>query len=316
MWTMPRQPRYKNLDLPQLRSFVLVAAEGSYASAARVLDVSTPAVWEQVHALERHLGVRLFRKRGRATELTAEGQMLAGLVKPHLSGLDSLAGVFQMQRMGNHLRFTVAATDNLLTHHLPVPVETFTRAHPDIHLNLRAGLWTELLRLVEQGEAELGIAPVPWSEQRRFAALDYEHLFDMALMLLTPKGHPLAHKKKLRPQDLVKYPIILYPDETHDFQILDRILRRDNLQDRVRPVMISRGVSVTRPYVARGLGISLAHTGRSLAQIMPELDFRVFDPKLDPLPIMLVSRKGTHLPAPVGEFQRMVRAHFADPANH
>jgi DNA-binding transcriptional LysR family regulator len=80
--------------------------------------------------------------------------------------------------------------------------------------------------------------------------------------------------------------------------------------------MISRGVSVTRPYVARGLGISLAHTGRSLAQIMPDLHLRVFDPKLDPLPIMLISRKGTHLPAPVGEFRRIVRAHFADAANH
>jgi DNA-binding transcriptional LysR family regulator len=313
---MPRQPRYKSLDLPQLRSFVLVASEGSYAAAAKVLDVSAPAVWEQVHALERHLGVQLFRKRGRAIELTAEGQILVGLVKPHLAGLDSLAGVFDMQRAGQRLRFTVAATANLVTHHLPIPVETFIQSHPDIHLNLRAGIWTELVRLVEQGEAELGIAPIPWAEQRRYALLEYEHLFDMALMLLTPRGHPLAGKKPLRPQDLVEHPIILYPEGTHDHQVLDSILRRHNLQDRVRPVMISLGVSVTRPYVARGLGISLAHTGRSLAQIMPELNFRVFDPKLDPLPIMLISRKGTHLPAPVGEFRRIVRAYFSDPANH
>jgi DNA-binding transcriptional LysR family regulator len=313
---MPRQLRYKSLDLPQLRSFVLVASEGSYAAAARILDVSAPAVWEQVHALERYLGVQLFRKRGRATELTAEGRMLVGLVKPHLAGLDSLAGVFNLERTGKHPRFTVAATANLLTHHLPAPVETFTQAHPDIHLNLRAGLWTELVRLVEQGEAELGMAPVPWSEQRRYPLLDYEHLFDMELMLLTPKGHPLVRKQKLRPHDLVQSPLILYPEGTHDFQVLDRILRQHKLQDRLRPVMISSGVSVTRPYVARGLGISLAHVGRSLAQIMPELNFRVFDPKLDPLPIMLISRKGTHLPAPVDEFRRIVRAYFSDAAHH
>jgi DNA-binding transcriptional LysR family regulator len=313
---MPRQPRYKSLDLPQLRSFVLVASEGSYVAAAKVLDVSAPAVWEQVHALERHLGVQLFRKRGRATELTAEGRMLVGLVKPHLAGLDSLADVFDMQRSGHRVRFTVAATANLLTHHLPVPVETFTRAHPDIHLILRTGVWTELIRLVEQGEAELGIAPVAWSEQGRHVLLDFEHLFDMALMLLTPKGHPLAHKKKLRPHDLVRYPIILAAEETYDSQVLDRILRQHNLQDRFRPVMVSRGISVTRPYVARGLGISLAHTGTSLRQLMPDLNFRVFDPNLEPLPIMLISRKGTHLPAPVSEFRLILRAHFSDTANH
>jgi DNA-binding transcriptional LysR family regulator len=313
---MPRQPRYKTLDLPQLRSFVLVASEGSYAAAARVLDVSAPAVWEQVHALERHLGGQLFRKKGRAIELTAQGQLLADLVKPHLAGLDSLANIFNLQRAGNPLRFTVAASANLLTHHLPVPVETFTRAHPDIHLNLRVGPWADLIRFVEQGEAELGITAVPWSEQRRNPLVNFEHLFDMPLMLLTPKRHPLARKKKLRPHDLIEYPIILYPEWTHDFQVLDRILRQSNLQDRFRPVMISRDISVTRPYVARGLGISLAHAGRSLARIMPDLNLRIFDPKLDPLPIMLLSRKGTHLPAPVEEFRQMVRSHFSDPANH
>jgi DNA-binding transcriptional LysR family regulator len=312
---MPRQPRYKSLDLPQLRSFLLVASEGSYAAAAKALDVSAPAVWEQVHALERHLGGRLFRKRGRAIELTAEGKLLVDLVKPHLAGLDSLARVFALQRTGKLLRFTVAATANLSTHHLPAPVETFVRAHPDLQLVLRAGVWTELVRSVEQGEAELGIAPIPWAEQRRRAVLEYEHLFDMALMLLTPKGHPLAHKKNLRPHDLVRYPLILPPEETIDFQVLDRILRRHNLQDRVRPAMVSRSLSVTRPYVARGLGICLAHAGRSLAQIMPDLHMRVFDPKLDPLPIMLIWRKGAHLPVPVVEFRRIIRAHFADPAN-
>jgi DNA-binding transcriptional LysR family regulator len=311
---MPRQPRYKSLDLPQLRSFVLVASEGSYAAAAKILDISAPAVWEQVQALERHLRVQLFRKRGRAIELTADGHTLVGLVKPHLAGLDSLASVFDMQRSGTLLRFTVAATANVLTHHLPVPVETFTRTYPDIHLVLCTGLWTELIRLVEQGEAELGIAPVPWSEQRRHALLDYEHLFDMRLMLLTPKRHPLARKKKLHPQDLVRYPIILYPEGTHDFQVLDRILRQHDLQERIRPVMVSRSVTVTRPYVARGLGISVAHAGRSLAHIMTDLNFRVFDAKLDPLPIMLMSRKGTHLPAPVDEFRRIVRAHFSHAA--
>jgi DNA-binding transcriptional LysR family regulator len=311
---MPRKPRYKTLDLPQLRSFVLVASEGGYAAAAKVLDISPPAVWEQVHALERHLGGQLFRKRGRATELTAEGQMLVDLVKPHLAGLDSLASVFDRQR--TVLRFTVAATANVLTHHLPVPVETFTRANSDIHLILRTGVWSELLHTVQQGEAELGIAPIPWSEQRNHGLLDFEHLFDMKLMLLTRKGHALARKKVLRPDDLVHHPMILPPEETIDFQILDRILRRHGLQDRIKPVMVSRSISVTRPYVARGLGICLAHAGKSLARIMPDVHFRVFDPKLDSLPIMLFSRRGAHLPARVGDFRRILRAHFADPANH
>jgi hypothetical protein len=48
---------------------------------------------------------------------------------------------------------------------------------------------------------------------------------------------------------------------------------------------------------------------------MPELSLRVFDAKLEPLPIILISRKGAHVPAPLSEFLQIIRAHFSDPAN-
>src|SRR5262245_32393070 len=95
---MGQSQRYKELQLPQLRSFCLAATEGSFTAAAKALGLSNSTVWQQVRALERQLRARLLRRRGRAVEVTDEGRLLLDLVQPHVSGLDSLSRLFEARR--------------------------------------------------------------------------------------------------------------------------------------------------------------------------------------------------------------------------
>jgi DNA-binding transcriptional LysR family regulator len=48
---MGQSQRYKELQLPQLRSFCLAATEGNFTSAARALGLAASTVWQQVRAL-------------------------------------------------------------------------------------------------------------------------------------------------------------------------------------------------------------------------------------------------------------------------
>jgi len=63
--------------LSRLRAFSAVAETGSFAAAADLLNVTHPAVSQQVKALEQHLGASLVRRAGRGIELTREGALLA-----------------------------------------------------------------------------------------------------------------------------------------------------------------------------------------------------------------------------------------------
>ena len=92
--------KYKDIQLPQLRSFCLAATEGNFTAAAAVLGVSVSAVWQQVRALERELGAALFRRQGRTVELTSSGRLLLELARPHVSGLDSLASFSRLDTPG------------------------------------------------------------------------------------------------------------------------------------------------------------------------------------------------------------------------
>ncbi|MCE0763044.1 LysR family transcriptional regulator [Pseudonocardia kujensis] len=66
----------RTLDVVALRSFVAVCDHGGFHRAAEVLHVSQPTVSHHVRRLEAACGQPLFRKVGRASRLTAAGEML------------------------------------------------------------------------------------------------------------------------------------------------------------------------------------------------------------------------------------------------
>lgn len=68
-----------DVQLAQLRAFEAVARLGSYARAAEELSYSEPAVFLQMRALEKTLGVSLVRRRKKQVLLTSSGEELLDL---------------------------------------------------------------------------------------------------------------------------------------------------------------------------------------------------------------------------------------------
>lgn len=296
---------YKDLQLPQLRSFCLAAARGNFTSAAEVLGLSVSAVWQQVRALERQMGATLLRRRGRAVELTADGHLLLELIQPHMSGLDSLGRLFESRRKQLPQQVSVAATEYLLTYNLPRAVQEFTAARPAVRLSLRADTPSAVMQMVEQGEVDLGIMPYDRDEPRS-QALDYRDLFKRPFNLLATARHPLARKKRLVPDDLADHPMIMPPRDSHSYRMLERLLQRHGLAGRVHVLMESRTVGVVCHYAAMGLGIALLYVGPEICRSLPDLRLRPFDPQPDALPVALVVRRGSHLTEPVEHFRQTV----------
>jgi DNA-binding transcriptional LysR family regulator len=308
---MDRDYKYKELELSQLRSFCRVASAGNFTSAARGLGRSTSAIWQQVRALERAFGERLFHRRGRAVELTPEGRLLLELVQPHVGGLDSLARLFQKRKEELPGQLTVAATPFFLSYDLAECIRGFTRARPSVQLAFKAGRWHEVLGWVERGEADLGIAPRDREEPRR-DSLEYELLFSKPLMVVTPRGHPLARKKRIAPGDLVQYPIIVEPKETCDYRALMRLLHRHNIGSRrLRVALVSHTMEMTFKYVSLGIGIAVSHVSPRAVGATPRLSFRALAPRREVLPVEMVTRKGSHPSEAAAEFRRRVSRFFS-----
>lgn len=87
-----------NTHLPSLKlliGFEAAARMGNYSRAADELCVSQSAVSHQIAQLERHVGLELFRRKGRGVELTVTGRLLQESVTQAFEvirgGLDRIA---------------------------------------------------------------------------------------------------------------------------------------------------------------------------------------------------------------------------------
>ena len=76
------------MDIQQLRTFIDVVHHGSFAAAARHLDLAPSVVTRAVAALERDLGVRLMQRTTRRLSLTEAGAAYYERVRGVLDGLD------------------------------------------------------------------------------------------------------------------------------------------------------------------------------------------------------------------------------------
>src|ERR1700750_815253 len=109
--------------LGSLGILVRVVETGSFSAVARERELSQAAVARQVAQLEEHFGVRLFHRTTRKLSLTDDGEMLLGLSRRVLDGVEGLEAALGRQSASPvglvRVGVTVAAS-RLLAQRLPI----------------------------------------------------------------------------------------------------------------------------------------------------------------------------------------------------
>jgi DNA-binding transcriptional LysR family regulator len=175
-------------------------------------------------------------------------------------------------------------------------------------VTLRIAAWSPLQRIVERGETDVGVLACDPNVPRS-SYLEYEHLFDEQLSMLLPAGHPLSRPRRITPSEVLKYPLILPPKGGADRTAFERWLRKHNLSGNGEVALVCGLIDVAKQYVTRGVGIALMYVTPKVAKDSPGLQVRAVDSDIERLPIEMAVRKGTHRPAYVDDFRRIVR-HF------
>src|ERR1700746_2692469 len=90
--------RYKQNRFQQLRGFCYAAASRSVSKAAKRMNLSQPAVSQQIQSLEGEMNVALFIRRGSRIELTHDGELLFEMANPLVEQMEHLDNQFRMRR--------------------------------------------------------------------------------------------------------------------------------------------------------------------------------------------------------------------------
>jgi DNA-binding transcriptional LysR family regulator len=238
------------VELRELKTFCSVARLGSISKAAEHLDIGQPAATMHIKKLEQELGVLLFDRVRRPIQLTVAGEKLYELARPLVEAVDSLARETSLAE--EHGPVSVAATHDIIAHLLPRTVAAYRAAHPAVHLRLRSGVRADVLQMVKDGDADIGIIPGP-SVSDEFT---FQGLFPYERVLLVPKGHPILKERLESLAQIARYPLIQLGKRTYTRNVLEEALQRRGLAYEI--VVELDSVDSIKRYVAMGMGISVS----------------------------------------------------------
>lgn len=192
------------LSVRELEIFRHVMEAGGITAAALQLGITQPAVSKMLQQAEERLGFRLFTRLGRRLRPTTEAQALFP------EALNAFAALEVVQRLAGDLRdgrsgtLNVAVIPSLANSVVPLAVQRFRAARPDVGVILHTVTAGEVVRLVADQQADLGalIGPAGGADVR------LGELCTTELGCLLPPGHPLLAKPALGPADLAGHPLI------------------------------------------------------------------------------------------------------------
>jgi DNA-binding transcriptional LysR family regulator len=201
-----------DVHVRDLRYFLTVAEELHFTRAAERLYVSQPALSKQVRALERQLGVELFRRDRHGVALTDAGTALLPHAREVLSAWEDGAAAVDSVRTARRGTLVVGmSTSPVRGGLLPAIRSRFTAAHPEAVVRLRQVNWEDPTAGLADGTTDVAFVWLPLAGRERY---DWTVIAEEPVMVALPDTHPLADRSGIDFTDLLDEPFLALPEST------------------------------------------------------------------------------------------------------
>ncbi len=239
------------MDLRQLEMFQAIVETGSFTRAGERLFVSQSAISRQIKLLEEELGDQLFKRIHRRIHLTPTGAIVlqhSQRIFNEVRLLNSeIADLTHLQRGSLHL----AGGMSVCTYLFPALLKEYKSQFPNIEIRIATGMTEEILRMLRSNEVDLSLLSLPFDDPD----LEVIPALSEEMVLVMDENHPLAAKPQIAFSDLPPYTFIHFERGSNTRKVVDRIFWEERVQ--FRNTMELQNVEITKPLVARGLGISV-----------------------------------------------------------
>ena len=207
-------------DLQRLRIWRAVVSTGSVSAAARNLDFAPASVSQQIIALQRAVGVPLYRRAGRGIEITEAGRRFAEESESLFAESARLDRVVDRLRAPAAARVVLACPSSVAKEWIPAVLSETTARHPGLRFDI---LTNEPVRRTDGPAPHIDISvraggddtPVPASgapggtaNRRGLAPADGEVLAEDAYQLVVRDDHPVAGRHEVRVAELADLPLL------------------------------------------------------------------------------------------------------------
>jgi DNA-binding transcriptional LysR family regulator len=248
-----------DLDLRKLRYFAVVADELNFGRAAEALMIAQPVLSRQIRAFEDELGVQLFVRDTRGTELTEHGRLLRDEAEALLAAAAAVRRRLAVAARGEAF-FTIGFMPGLT---VTDAVRGFQRANPDVTIQVVRTGWDDQVRVLHDGRADVSYLRHPFDA----TGLATEQLFSEPRVVVLPSEHRLAAASTLLMGDLAEEHLLQDPAAVPEWADVAAEMRRRRGSARTR----SRTVEEKLERVAMGQGIAILPLSTALFYRRPDV---------------------------------------------
>lgn len=176
-----------NLRTDYLRTFAALAEAKNFTKTGRQVNLSQSAVSMQIKRLETEVGKKLFLRVGKTVKLTPEGRILINYARRIIKEHDEAVAALSQPNLEGHIRF--GSPEHYTAGMLPGLLARFSKAYPDVTIEMRCENSDVIKAAVDAGELDVGICtqiseggrviahdPVVWAASPGFVFQNHKHL--------------------------------------------------------------------------------------------------------------------------------------------
>ncbi|MDU8543426.1 LysR family transcriptional regulator [Pseudomonas syringae group sp. J248-6] len=237
------------IAIEDLRLAVALSRCESLSAAARVLNVSPPALSMRLRKLETQLGITLANRDARRLSLTADGERFARESAHLLEQLEALPESFKQrdERLVGTLR--LAAPFGYGRQRIAPLLARFAKLHPQLRLHL-------------------DLRETPWPDRHDSDAVIHIGSLNDSLWIARPLAHNHRwlcaspayleqHGAPSTPDELARHRCICIRENDEDVTLWHLSKGQAKKTLRIEPALLSNDGSVARRWAEQGLGIVL-----------------------------------------------------------
>lgn len=209
-----------NIDYELYRIFYIVAKNGNITRASKELLISEPAVSKSIKNLEGYLGAPLFTRTKKGVNLTTEGITLYEYISKGIEYFKSGEAKFNelINLESGTIRIGINTT---LTKEFLMPyLETFHKLYPNINIEIRTNLTSELKSILKDGLIDMHILNLTNEETKN----DFNIIKCKTITDCFVSNKPI--KEKISIKELNNYPLILQDKNSNTRKFLDNFANK------------------------------------------------------------------------------------------
>jgi DNA-binding transcriptional LysR family regulator len=279
-------------DLPELRllrSFTVIAEEGSLSRAAERMTIAQQSLSQQVRVLEAQIGAPLFRRTSRGVSLTEVGEVLLREALPVLGHAERAMDVVTSSVRGEGVALRVGFLSSLANEVMPPVLRLLGERHPDLALHTEDLPIAPLVAGVRQARLDAAISRPPLIDELTARPVGSE-----PVVIALPEGHHLTGAPSLRLADLAEENWVMTPRSS--WPPWHRKYDEDFAAAGFRPRIVRRSTSPQGLLALVAAGVGITRLAAS-AHTLRDGGVRFVELQDERAPIVLITRPGDANPA-------------------